>query len=248
MEQTNVAPVEESKTTTTATPEATASVKTEPEKMETVSEALGINETPVAKEEVKVVPEAVFLEVKRELKALKRRLDTGEEPTKKEVSASIKSIADKYSLDDEFLGELVSAVRSESKSEFEDTLAAKLGPIQERDREEKIDKAFTGAYARAIEAAPEFKGIANSSVIKALSLDPKNSNKTFNQLLEEAYGHLIEGKRTVDAPHGGNKGDNMVLDMARAKTDPKYFAEIMDNPVLKKQYNEKLPESLSAFL
>jgi hypothetical protein len=244
MDQIQNAPVSES----SDAPVTEAVVETpqvEAKTEETISEVLGTKETPKAKEP-KTVPEAVFLEQKRELKALKKMIEDG--ATKKEVAADIKSLAEKHNIDEEFLNEFVATVKESSKAEFEAELASKLAPLQERERGEKIEKAFDKAFKRALNDAPEYEGIVNREVIKALSLDPKNANKTFNQLIDESFGHLVTGKKTIDYSSGSNRSDGATVDMAKAKSDGEYFKKVMADPVLKKQYNEGIDGRLASML
>lgn len=246
MEQPNVAPVAESATATPVIPETVEQPKAEP-KTETISEALGTEpETAAPIKESRMVPEAVVIELKKELKALKRSIDNEASP--KQVSSDIKTLADKHNIDSEFLGELVATIREDSKSDFEANLSSRLKPLEEKERSTRIDSAFETHFARALEISPEFKGVVNKDVIKTLSLDPKNSQKTFNQLIEESYGHLVQGKRTLDASGGNSRTDTSTVDLARAKTDGEYFKEVMANPALKKQYNDQLTNSLSSYL
>ena len=88
---------------------------------------------------------------------------------------------------------------------------------------------------------PDYKDLAQKEVIKALALDPNNSKKTFAQLLEMAYGHLIKGKKVLDntTPKGGVNNDEEI-DYKRAKSDMEYFNSIMQEPQLKKEYNQGL--------
>lgn len=242
MEESTNAQASESQDATVT--EAVAETKVEAKKEETISEVLGTEEKPKAKEP-KVVPEAVFLELKKELKTLKKSIEEG--ATKKEVSADIKSLAEKHNVDEGFLEELSAIMKSSSKAELESELASKLAPLQAKERQEKIDKAFDKAYKKALADAPEFEGVVNAEVIKTLSLDPKNANKTFNQLIEESFGHLVAGKRTIDYSSGSNRSDN-TLDMAKAKSDGEYFKKVMADPSLKKQYNEGINERLASML
>jgi hypothetical protein len=256
-----VAPVVEPKETAPAKSEAavetpgtenTPAPKVETKKEETIGEALGTGKTePVKAKEPKMVPESVLIEVKKELKELKRSIEAGS-TTKVEVATDIKALAEKYGVDEAFLNELGTLMYSKSKADLEEEINQRLAPLQEqvtgKDREEKINKAFDRAYANAIKQAPEFEKIANKAVIKALSLDPKNAHKTFNQLIEEAYGHLVTGKRTLDPAGGGGRSETGVVDMARAKSDGDYFKQVMADPILKKQYNENLTGRLSSVL
>ncbi|MBS1516606.1 MAG: hypothetical protein JSS91_00805 [Bacteroidetes bacterium] len=248
-EKSQIAPEEEAKTTEPAKTEAAPEPKATPEakKDVTVSEALETKEAEPKKAGPRVVPEATFLEVKKELKELRQAIKDG--ATKSEVSADLKSIADKYNLDENFVTDLASVIQSNSKAKLDEELSSKLKPIQEKERAEKIDKAFTEHFSKAMESMPEYEGVVNKDVIKSLSLDPINANKTFVQIIEESYGHLVTGKRTIDhnSPQAG-RSDNTEVDYDRAKKEPKYYSEIMANPVLKKKYNEGLTDRLQSAL
>jgi len=56
-------------------------------------------------------------------------------------------------------------------------------------------------------------------VIKALAFNPANKNKTYSQLLDEAYGNALTGRRTIETttPRGGAKDTK--VDMQRAQSD-----------------------------
>ena len=121
-------------------------------------------------------------------------------------------------------------------------LAQKLEQIEERDRNAKVEATFKEHLNRAIENAPEYKDIVNVDVIKALAFNPANANKTYKQLLDEAYGNAVTGRRTIETttPRGGAKDTK--LDMSRAKTDTEYRREVLADPELRKQYNEGLTD------
>lgn len=212
----------------------------------TVSEALNTKKAEPKKDEPRMVPEAVFLEVKNELKDLRQAIKDG--ATKSQVSATLKSIADEWNLDENFLTAITSVVKAETKAEFEQEFSSKLKPIEDKERQDKIDKAFNEHFSKAMEDMPEYDGVVNKDVVKTLSLDPHNANKTFAQLIEESYGHLVQGKRTLDpTTTRGGKNDNLEVDIEKAQKDPAYFKEIMRDPILKKKYNDGLLERLSKF-
>jgi len=220
-------------------------VPTEEKKEETVGEVI---QQQTNKDEAK--PEVVgldkFLDIKNQVKEQKKiikdletRLASGE--TAEEISEDIDAIADEYpDVSKSFLKKLVNAVKKESEKSFEAKYAPKLKSLEDKETSEKIDRAFSGAFNKAIDSMPEYKDIVNAEVIKALSLDPRNSKKTFPQLIEETYGRAIVGKRTIEQtrPHGGKEPDS--IDFDRAKKDGKYFTEIMADPDLRKEYNSSL--------
>lgn len=236
----------------TQAPEVKVETKVETPK-EVEKETIG---TVLAKEEKsdsKVVPEAAFLELKRanktlakDLKELKASIESGD--SKEDVSADIDSLAEEHNIDKTFLNKFAKAIRKDAEKDVEDKVSSRLKPLEAKDRAEKIDKVFTTHFDKAMAEMPEYNGKVNRDVIKSLSLDPANENKTFAQLIEDTYGNAIGGKRTLEqtTPRGGKATDK--VDVNRAAQDGSYLKEVLSNPETKKEYNESLIERLSAHL
>lgn len=222
---------------------------------ETKEETIGnlMHEEP-AQEKEQTVPLPKFLQLKGEKKALERELrdyknSIEEGASDKEVSKSSQEIADQYGVDVDFLEAYAKKIRKEVKQEMEQDIDSKLKPLAEKEKASKINEAFKTHYSKALEAIPEYNGVVKEDVIKALSLIPANSSKTFTQLIEETYGHLIQGKRSIDGSSNKNsKNDSGEIDTEKARRDPAYFKEIMDNPALKKKYNESMTDRISSIL
>lgn len=200
-------------------------------------------EVKVEETKAKMVPEAVFLEEKRErkelakeLKEIKKLLEDG--ASTKEVSADVKDIAEEFGLTEQAVSKLIAKVGEQTKAEYDKEIEAKLKPIQERERAENVEKTFNEHFDKLMEAMPEFKGIATKDAIRALSLDPRNANKTFAKILEESYGHLVTGKKTIDGTSARGGVSDAPVDVKRMANDMEYYKEVMANPELKKQYND----------
>lgn len=124
-----------------------------------------------------------------------------------------------------------------------------MKPLKDKERLEKIDTAFNEHFDKTIAKMPEFDGVVNKNVIKQLSLDPSNKNKTFQQLIDEAYGHLVTGKKTLEgAKPSVSRGEAGDVDFDKMKKDTNYYKEVMSNPSLKKKYNADLTKRLSSVL
>lgn len=121
-------------------------------------------------------------------------------------------------------------------------LAQKLERIEEKERREALEATFMKHFSTALENAPEYKDVVNVEVIKALAFNPANANKTYKQLIEEAYGNALTGRRTIETstPRGGAKDGKVDMDLARKDTE--YRRQVLADPELKKQYNESLTE------
>lgn len=230
---------------TVATEVVVTPVETTPEvipapKEETAGEVLAIPEVATLEETVSL---AKFMKAKNRNKELEDELDTlrnKPNPTAKQVSTDLKAIADEYGVDESFIEKLSETFEARADAKTE----AKLQPLREKERQEKIETNFTGAFDRAMAQLPEYSQIVNRNVIKTLSLDPVNKNKTFVQIIEEAYGTAVTGKKTTEraTPRVASVGGD--LDYNRAKSDNDYFKEVMADPILKKQYNDKLFSTL----
>jgi len=117
-------------------------------------------------------------------------------------------------------------------------LAAKLAKIEEDGKRADQDVKLTAALNKAIAENPEYKDIANLALIKQMALSPANKAKTFPELLDEAYGNAIPGKRTTETtvPRGGTADTK--VDMQRASKDTEYRRQVLADPDLRKQYND----------
>lgn len=204
-----------------------------------------ILKTETKKDEPRTVPEAKFLEIKKELKELKQQIAEG--ASKKEIAGDLKDLASKYDVNEDFLSELTAIVKTKTEAEFDNKLDSTLKPYREKEKESQINDAFEKHFNAAMESMEEYNGIVNKEVIKALSLDPKNSSKTFSQLIEDAYGQSIKGKRSIEASHQGNNRSQDV-DIAKASKDGEYFKQMIKDEASKKEYNKGLISRLSSSL
>jgi len=185
-----------------------------------------------------------FLAEKKARKALEKKVKELEEAINGEVSddddddsTESTDIAEKYGVDKKFLKELTKSV--------EKNVEAKFQPILKEKEEARIDKVFNQHFGETMEAMPEYKGVVNPDVIKSLSLDPKNANLTFRELIEKTYGNALGGKRTIESTvHNGGKEPQNV-DYERAQQDSEYFKEVMSDPTSKKKYNEEMLRRLA---
>lgn len=217
------------------TPVAEALATPETTEAKTISEVL---EAPVEKQP-NHVPESAFLKEKmarkdaeKRIKELEAKILSNDAP-RSEVSEDIASIAKEFDIDPSFLDKLERSIRSKTEKEIE----SKFKPMEEKEKQAALDKAFETHYNAAIASMPEFSSVVNPGVIKALSMLPQNGDKTFAQLIEETYGNAITGKRTIVSTTPGGGKDPQPLDYARAQKDKAYFNEVMQDPKRKAEYN-----------
>jgi hypothetical protein len=250
-ELSKVAPVAEAKPTEPVISETEAAPVQEKPKEETVGDVLA---PETKKPEPKMVPEAALIKYKdlskdqaKEIARLKASIEDGS--TKSEIRDSIKEIAKESGVDETFLQKYADRIKQEVREEMKDSVESELKPIKEKERASQIDRLFSEHYEKAMSQLPELANVANKETIKALSLNPENRNKTFVQIIEESYGHLASGKRTLDpASSRAGKNDGSEVDMEKAGKGGAYFDEVMANPVTKKKYNDAMTERLSKIL
>ena len=215
--------------------ETKVETKVEPVVEKTIEETLEV-------EKERTVPESALIKHKKaekalakELKELKSSIEDGAKGG--EVSKTLDEISEKHDVSKAFLKDLISAL---TPSDIDDKIDSRLKPLTDEAKANKIDTLFNKEFKRTLEAMPEFKNIANKEVIKSLTLDPVNRKKTFKSIIENAYGHLLGGKKTLEKTNY-REGKNITsIDYKKAKTDVEYFKAIMANPELKKKYNDNL--------
>ena len=148
---------EEVKAQEAATAEAENKAKAEAEAAKEAKPADVVSKESPEDIKVKTVPEAVFLEEKRErkelakeLKDIKKLLEEG--ASKREVSADVKELAEEFGLSEEAISKLISKVGEQTKAEYDKEIEAKLKPIQEKEREESLKKTFDEHFEKLMEA------------------------------------------------------------------------------------------------
>lgn len=238
-EEAKITPAEEVKETASETPAESAPAEEKKEE-QTLGSLLGTEakeskEEP--KEEVKMIPEAKFLEIKKELKELKREMKG---KTSIEISEDVGSFSEKYNLPKEFTEELSALISKENKKSVDEAISSRVKPFEEKEKAKKFEEIFSQTYEKALEEMPEYKSLANKETIKAIASNPANANKKFSEIFDMAYGHLVTGKRTLDRQIT-QKFDGEI-DFARASRDGEYFKQIMSDPATKKKYNESLTQ------
>lgn len=231
-------------------PEGDAPADTKPEEgkdegEKTVGEIIEAKK-PSEKKEPETVGLDKFLEEKKarkaaekKLKELESRLDDGEKLDADTISDEIVAIGEEFEVDPKFLSKLTKALTKKAAAEADAKVTDRLKPLEEKDREERLDKTFKTHFDAALEKfPPELAKIVKPDVIKTLSLDPRNSKKTFSDLIEETYGHVVPGKRSIEKTTPGGGKEPEPIDFDKARRDPAYFREIMADPKRKKAYNE----------
>lgn len=242
----NISTQSEEVTKSEVIPEAAAPVAAEPavEKKpeeKTIGDSLNVPEVKKEHKKPDSVPFEVFEKMKKEFKETIKELKESPSHTIKDLD--LEGISEKYGVDADFLAAYANAVEQKMSKQFEDRYSGKFEEIDRKEAEVKLEKAFKSGFDKAMENLPELEKVVKPSVIKTLSLQKENANKTFTELILETYGDTVQGKATIErtVPRGGQEPQG--LDFSKAQSDPAYFKEVMADPGLKKAYNDALIKS-----
>lgn len=186
-------------------------------------------------------------ELEKEVERLKGVIDGGK-GSQETIADDIEALTKEYEdVDPTFLNRLVGILENRAEKKFQGKFDEAVKPLQESAQEKAISEAFNTHFDRAMQAMPEYKNVVDPNVIKTLSLDPDNEDKTFSELIEETYGKFVTGKKTMEdktQPGGGKEPES--VDFAKARKDPEYFKMIMANPRLKAEYNKDIHKRIAS--
>jgi DNA-binding transcriptional MerR regulator len=188
--------------------------KTEAAPTETKAEDVVISDIvkPEERKEPKMVPEAALLEYKKEAKELGKELK------------EIKKMMEDGASQKEVSGDIKSIA---------DEFGLTEGAVEKLIR--KVGEQTKAEYDKEIEA--KLKPLQDREKAESVS---KTFNKTFAKILEESYGHLVTGKKTLEKTQARGGNSDAPIDFERAKKDMGYYKEIMAEPSLKAEYNKGL--------
>lgn len=201
-----------------------------------LSEELIVPDKKVTKP-VETVPYYKFKEINDKLKEAQDQLAKGQQIDVDDLD----DLATKYDVSSDFINDLYKVVDKKTSQKYQ----ARDAEIEQTQRQDAFDKTFQTSFDKSMGNLPEYSKVVNPEVIKTLSLDPKNQNKTMTQLIKDTYGNAISGRKPMEsAKPGATRSEGDDLDLARAKSDTAYFSEIMKDPAKKKAYNENLARTI----
>lgn len=204
-----------------------------------------LNSAPVVEKQQDVVPLSKYMEEKRERKALEARIAELESVKSKPTSEDLRKLADEHGADPELLEALEKRWGTKQATEkvVDPELKKELEEIKQEQQKEKTEKIFNSLWDKAMEVAPEYKGVADKNVLRQLSFLPENRHLTLSGLMEKVYGGVVKGNKTIETvrPSGKEKG---VSDIDFKKMSDSDWEVVKENPELKKKYNEYLVETV----
>jgi hypothetical protein len=189
------------------------------------------------KTEPKVVPEAAFLELKSELKALKKELKDAKTSEQKAVIASdIRDLTEKYpDVDKSFIQDILNSATIEATKKIEE----KYTPIlQKQEQEKKIqefNKAFDNLYEKTLNENPELPSNIDKEIVKTLAMTPAYRKIPLSEVIKKIYGENTPSKITTEneTRTGADKIDDIV---SFEKITPEQKKAIMSDEKSRKKY------------
>lgn len=189
------------------------------------------------KTEPKVVPEAAFLELKSELKALKKELKDAKTSEQKAVIVSdIRDLTEKYpDVDKSFIQDILNSATIEATKKIEE----KYTPIlQKQEQEKKIqefNKAFDNLYEKTLNENPELPSNIDKEIVKTLAMTPAYRKIPLSEVIKKIYGENTPSKITTEneTRTGADKIDDIV---SFEKITPEQKKLIMSDEKSRKKY------------
>lgn len=133
-------------------------------------------------------------------------------------------IAEEYDLKPEFVKKLAKAIENKSAATIKKQYLPEIKDIKDKEEKKdkeaqaasqaaKIAKAIDVEIDRVIEAYPQYKKVANPAIIKQLVLaDPKNLNRSMEDIFSEVYGAAVKDLPAMDGYAGGAKNNPKKID------------------------------------
>lgn len=187
--------------------------------------------------QVETVPLAVFLDLKEDLKTLKKELKESKGSSQARIEVQgLSELTQKYpDVAPEFIQDMLGAATKEAQKKIEE----KYSPIIEKQETEKkqiaFDKAFDNLYEKTLQELPDLPKSVDKDAIKALALTPKYRNIPLADILTKLYSLEAVGKpssedETRSAP--GRVED--VVNFENITSEQKKL--VMDDPKARKSY------------
>lgn len=183
------------------------------------------------------VPLSVYLELKDDLKSLRKEIKDSESSKKTTVEINgLSDIAKKYpDVNEEFIKDILTSATKKATEDID----AKYSPIIEKQELEKkqaaFDVAFDNLFNKTILDNPDLPKAIDKELVKELASTPKYRNVPLADVLVKMYGNVNEGKSSSenDMRTSGDRVDEVVnFD----KITPEQRSAIMEDPKARSKY------------
>lgn len=200
-------------------------------------------------EDGKRIAESQVADLQAEINKLKATAMTGSK-TVTEINNDLKKLADEHNVDPDFLGKLVSTVttatREEIRAELEKDYTPKIAKIEQERNMEKANVKFKELYAKTMKTMPEYDGIVNEDVIRALAFSSGNAKKTLPEIIEETYGAAVTGKKSIENANGSRETSTGEINLNKPSAED--WDKIENDPAAKEAWAKKTQQDLQRYL
>ena len=146
------------------------------------------------------VPLHTYLEVKNDLKELKREIKEARTSDKHETAlAGVKDIAAKYpDVSEDFIADILSSATSAAQSELDKRVTPMIERQEAEQKQAQFDKAFDKLYDKALKDNPDLPKSIDKNLVKTLALTPQYRNVPLGDILETMYGGTVDGSESSE--------------------------------------------------
>lgn len=207
-----------------------------------IDSAANIEGAPTVDESTKEVPEVkspetvplpVYLDLKEDLKSLKKELKDlkGSEKSVVQVNG-IEDLTKKYpDVSEDFIRDMLTSATSSIDNKYKDILA-------QQEREKKIGEfntAFDALFKKTMDENPELPKNIDKEAIKELSLTSKYRNVPLSKILLSMYPSQEKGKASSEN-ETRTSADKVEDIVSFDKISPEQKKAIMEDPKARSQY------------
>lgn len=198
------------------------------------TEEVVVDET---KKESQTVPLSVYLDLKNDVKVLKKKVEDSEKVEKSSVVAEgVEDLAKKYpDVSKDFINDILLSATSKASKEIDEKYTPALKKIEAEKAQVAFDKEFDKIYDKALADNQDLPKNVDKDVVKALALTPAYRNTPISEILTKLYGVVETGKSTTenDTRSAGDTGEE-VIDFSKMNTEQR--DKVLEDPAARKKY------------
>lgn len=189
------------------------------------------------KADAETVPLSVYLELKEDMKDLKKTIKESKGSEKSTVTVEgVSELAKKYpDVSQEFIEDMLSAATSTATKKVEEKYTPIIEKQEQERRQADFDRAFDNLFEGAIKDNPDLPSNIDKDLVKTLALTPKYKNVPVADILVKMYGSAPAGKTSSenDARSSADRVEDIV---SFDKVTAEQKSAIMADPKARQKY------------
>lgn len=190
-----------------------------------------------AEHKAETVPLSQYLELKKDLKELKKEISDskGSEKSKVEVQG-LGELASKYpDVNQDFLKDLLSSATNTATKKLEEQFSSIVEKQETEKKQLAFDKAFDNLFDKTLNENPDLPKTIDKGLIKDLAQTPKYRTTPLAEILQKMYPTSSAGKGSSenDMRSAADRVDDVV---SFDKITPDQRKAIMADPATRQKY------------